>query len=486
MASLTELQLERQKKAALLIERGYENFSTASNQTTTNAEFLGHFDTLVVSQKTHWLTGRIMSRRGHGKLMFLDIFDGTDTVQVYAKLDELSDKFTDLADLTDRGDFIDVYGIALRTKRGEPSIFISDWRMVTKSMSPIPDSWDGLQDDELRFRDRHLDLLLRPELRDIFQKKAKYWQVIRNFLEDRNFISIETPTLEVTTGGAEARPFETYHNDFDMDIYLRISIGELWQKRLMAAGFPRTYEIGRAYRNEGSSPEHLQEFTSCEFYAANLDFQSGQELVIELTRELASKVFGQTNFTTRGHTFELANDWERLDYVSTVEKMTGINVLEASLKDLEAKLTDLGVKYDGENRERLMDSLWKYCRKQISGPALLINHPKLLAPLSNTHPDDDRLTLTFQPILGGSEMGRAHSELNDPSVQRERFKVQQQLLEAGDDEAMMPDWDYVAMMEHGMPPTFGYGFGERLFSFLADLTIRESTLFPLMKPISEE
>ena len=267
-----------------------------------------------------------------------------------------------------------------------------------------------------------------------------------------------------------------------MDVFLRISVGELWQKRLMAAGIERTYEIGRVYRNEGSSPEHLQEFTNCEFYAANLSFEAGQELVIELYRTLANEVFGTTKFEARGHSFDLADEWERLDYVATIEKMTSVNVLSASVQELESKLQELGVTYDGDNHERLMDSLWKWCRKQIAGPAILINHPKLLAPLSNTHPDDDRLTLTFQPIIAGSEVGRAHSELNNPKIQRERFLVQQELLESGDEEAMMPDWEYVEMMEHGMPPAFGYGFGERLFSFLAGMTIREATLFPFVKP----
>lgn len=483
MASLTELQQERQSKLEKLVSLGYQGYRASTRRTITITDFLTDFDQLEGQGEDYWLTGRILARRGHGKVLFIDLFDGSGSVQLYVKSENLSNEsFRALEDLTDRGDFIEVQGQAFRTKRGEPSVLVQDWDMITKSMSPLPDSWDGLQDDELRYRNRHLDILQDETLRDMITKKAKFWQVTREFLEQRNFIEVLTPTLEFTTGGAEARPFVTHHNDYDVDIYLRISVGELWQKRLMAAGLARTYEIGRVYRNEGTSAEHLQEFTNCEFYAAYLSFVDGKQMVIDLFRHLAQTVFNTTQFTTRGHTFDLATDWAELDYVSTVESMTGINVLEASVEELESKLAELGVTYDGQNRERLMDSLWKYCRKQISGPALLINHPKLLAPLSNPHPDDDRLTLTFQPILAGSEAGRAHSELNNPLVQADRFQTQQTLLESGDQEAMMPDWDYVEMMKHGMPPTFGFGFGERLFSFMVDKSIREITIFPLIRP----
>ena len=483
MASINELKAERLQKAEQLAKLGYKNHSINSKQTHTNKVFLDLFTDLEESGDKVWLTGRIVAKRGHGKLLFLDIFDGTEQVQVYVKADEIDDqKFEALVNLTDRGDFIDVYGVATTTKRGEPSIYMHDWQMITKSLAPLPDSWEGLRDDDLRYRNRHLDLLQDAELRDVFYNKALFLQTARNFLIERGYLEVNTPTLEVTTGGAEARPFKTYHNDFDMDVYLRISIGELWQKRLMAAGFPKTFEMGRAYRNEGSSPEHLQEFINCEFYAANLDFEEGKKLVVDLYQELAMSVFGTTKFETRGHEFDLSDDWVDYDYVETVLEMTGVNVLEADLDQLRSKLEELGVKYTGDNRERLMDSLWKYCRRQIAGPGFLVNHPKLLAPLSNAHPDDNRLTLTCQPILAGSEVGRGHSELNDPIVQRERFEIQQRLLDSGDEEAMMPDWEYVEMMEHGMPPTFGFGFGERLFSFMVDKPIRETTLFPLVRP----
>jgi lysyl-tRNA synthetase class 2 len=410
------------------------------------------------------------------------VYDGTGKIQGYLKEDELGDAFALFGQVVDIGDFIDLSGVPTKTKRGENSVLGKSWTMLSKSLRTLPEKWVGLTDPEERLRKRYLDILSHPELKEMFEKKAMFWNVARKFFVDRGFLEVETPTLEVTTGGAEARPFKTHHNDFDLDVYLRISVGELWQKRLMAAGIPKTFEIGRVYRNEGSSPEHVQEFTNAEFYASYMSFDEGKVFVQELFRTIARDVFGTTKFETRGHTFDVGGDWEDLDYVTTVEKMTGVNVLESPEEDLKKKLVELNVTFDGTTRERLTDSLWKYCRKQISGPAFLVNHPKLVAPLSKEHPDDSRLTKTFQVIIAGSEMGRAHAELNDPHDQMERFTVQKGLIEQGDEEAMMPDFEYVEMMEYGMPPSFGFGFGERLFSFFVDKPIRETQIFPLMRP----
>jgi lysyl-tRNA synthetase class 2 len=321
-----------------------------------------------------------------------------------------------------------------------------------------------------------------PELRDIFKKKAKFWQVTRRFLENEGFLEVETPTLETTTGGAEATPFKTHINDYDMDLYLRISVGELWQKRLMAGGFPKTYEIGRAYRNEGTSPEHAQEFTNMEFYWSYADYRDGMDIVVKLYRTLAQEVFGTTKFSVRGHEFDLADEWKLVDYSEEVKRQTGIDISIASDKDITDKLSELKISYDGTNRERLVDTLWKYCRKNISGPVFLVNHPTLVAPLAKSTEGNDKTVQMFQPIIAGSEIGRGYSELNDPIDQRERFENQQKLLDKGDTEAMMPDWEFVEMLEHGMPPTCGFGFGERLFSILAGRPLRECQLFPLVRP----
>ena len=296
------------------------------------------------------------------------------------------------------------------------------------------------------------------------------------------FLEVETPTLEVTTGGAEATPFKTYNEDFKLPLYLRISIGELWQKRLMAAGFPKTFEIGKAYRNEGTDANHLQEFTNMEFYWAYANYEDGMNLVEELYKKIAVDVFGKTKFETRGHKFDLAAKWQRIDYREIVKKETGIDVLSATYEEVKNKLEDLKIVYDGNTMERLVDTLWKHCRKQIAGPVFLTGHPKIVSPLSKSMEKNPDLTERFQIIIAGAEVGNGFSELNDPIDQAERFEAQQELLKAGDKEAMMPDNEFVEMLEYGMPPTCGFGFGELLFSFLADKPIRETQFFPLMKP----
>ncbi|MFZ2522956.1 MAG: amino acid--tRNA ligase-related protein, partial [Minisyncoccia bacterium] len=341
----------------------------------------------------------------------------------------------------------------------------------------------GLQDVDERFRKRYLDFLMNDEVRELVYKKSKFWDSVREFMRNNGFLEVETPTLEVTTGGAEATPFKTHHNDYDLDVYLRISIGELWQKRLMAGGFPKTFEIGRAYRNEGTSPEHAQEFTNMEFYWAFADFNDGMKLVREMYIEVASSVFGTTKFTSRGHTFDLSDEWTQIDYVEEIKKQTGIDVNTATEKEMIKKIEELGVKYDGKNKERLTDTLWKYCRKNISGPAFLVNHPKLVAPLAKSL--DQKTVQMFQPLIAGSEVGRGYSELNDPIDQKERFEAQQKLIEEGDTEAMMSDYEFVEMLEYGMPPTCGFGFGERLFAILVDKPLRDLQTFPLMRPKSE-
>lgn len=479
--SLDDIRNERLKKLSLLAEKGMRPYSSTSARTTTIGDLLSDFDAKT-DKGPVTVAGRVMSIREHGGTVFCDLYDGTGKIQGYLKEDELGDAFALFGQVVDIGDFIDLSGAPTKTKRGEKSVLASGWTMLSKSLRTLPEKWVGLTDQEERLRKRYLDFISHPELKELFEKKAKFWDVTRKFLKDRGFLEVETPTLEVTTGGAEARPFKTHHNDFDLDVFLRISIGELWQKRLMAAGIPRTFEIGRAYRNEGSSPEHLQEFTNMEFYASYMDFEEGKKLIQELYRTLAKEIFETTVFKTRGHSFDLSREWEELDYVATVEKMTGVNVLESSEKKLAEKLIELGVRYDGETRERLTDSLWKYCRKNISGPAFLVNHPKLVAPLSQEHPDDSRKTLTLQIIVAGSEMGRAHGELNNPIDQAARFKEQEALIERGDEEAMMPDFEFVEMLEYGMPPCFGFGFGERLFAFMADKPVRETQMFPLMRP----
>lgn len=486
MSAYDELRAEREKKRDLLVSAGMNPYEARCDRTHAIKKVLDEFETLSDDDTELVIAGRVMSLRRHGGSAFVDLYDGTEKMQVFFSRDAIGPRLFDLLnDAIDPSDFIEVKGVPFLTKRGAEAIAVSDWRILTKALQATPSEHFGIKDEDERYRKRYLDILLNPELRDIFAKKALFWEVTRNFLVERGFAEVETPTIELTTGGAEARPFATHHNDFDMDVFLRISVGELWQKRLMAAGYPKTFEIGRVYRNEGTSPEHLQEFTNMEFYAAYANYRDGMVIVQDLYREIANKVFGTTKFTTRGHTFDLADDWIEIDYVEEIRKQTTIDVLTASKTEMEAKLEELGVKYEGANKERLTDTLWKYCRKNISGPAFLINHPVLVAPLAKKQAGKEVVEM-FQPIIAGSEVGRGYSELNDPEEQAKRFKEQQKLLEAGDDEAMMPDYEFVEMLEYGMPPTCGFGFGERLFAFLLDKPLREVQMFPLMRPRSED
>lgn len=478
MASFEELRDTRIAKLGKLKDAGMDPYPAKVPHDHTLSQVKESFK----DGKTVSVVGRIMAIRGQGAILFAVVYDGTEKFQLVFKKDALDEKlFTLFTDAVDIGDFISATGELFTTQRGEQSLLVKEWVMATKAIAPLPDKWHGLQDTDERYRKRYLDLLMNLELRDLLIKKSKFWDVTRSFLKENGFLEVETPTLEVTTGGAEATPFKTHHNDYDLDVYLRISVGELWQKRLMAAGFPKTFEIGRAYRNEGSSPDHLQEFTNMEFYWAYADYKDGMELIKKMYQRIAKEVFGTTKFTTRGHTFDLSDEWVHIDYVEEIKKQTGIDIISASEKEMKEKLSELHVKYEGDNKERLTDTLWKYCRKNIAGPAFLINHPELVAPLAKSVPGK-RVVQMFQPILAGSELGKGYSELNDPIDQANRFKEQQKLIDKGDTEAMMADHEFVEMLEHGMPPTCGYGFGERLFAFLADKPIRELQTFPLMRP----
>ncbi|MEK7081258.1 MAG: lysine--tRNA ligase [Patescibacteria group bacterium] len=487
MSSIDEIRDTRIKKLQLLREGGMNPYPAESKREISLQDAVDDFDNLEKNKETKWIAGRVMSIRGQGAIVFITLNDGTAYFQGLLKKDVIgNEKFDFFNEVVDIGDFVEIQGTFFKTNRGEKTVEMKDWHMLSKSLRPLPEKWHGLQDVEERFRKRYLDILMNPEIKDLFKKKAKFWDATRNFLRKENFLEVETPTIEITTGGAEARPFKTHHNDFDIDVYMRISVGELWQKRLLAAGFPRVFEIGRIYRNEGSSPEHTQEFTNLEFYAGYMDYIEGMEFTEKMIKEVVKETLGTLQFETHGHKIDLFPKWERIAYADTIKKILNIDVLSATEKEMMKKLDELEMKYEGTNLERLTDSLWKHCRKQIVGPAWLIDVPKLVSPLSKTKPENPLLTERVQLILAGAEMTNGFSELNDPIDQGERFEVQRKLIEAGDNEAMMPDDEFVEMLEHGMPPAFGFAYGERLFAFLVDKPIRETQLFPLMRPKNTE
>ena len=477
MSSIDEIRDARIKKLELLIARGINPYPAESKRELSLSEATNSFSQLEKNNEIKWISGRIMAIRGQGAIIFLTLNDGTAIFQALLKKDSLGDEKFDLfTDSVDIGDFVEVEGFFFTTKRGEKTIEVKDWIMLSKSLRPLPEKWHGLQDIEERFRKRYLDILMDADTKNLIFQKTKFWDVARSFMKEHGFLEVETPSLEITASGADATPFKTFNEDFKLPLYLRICIGELWQKRLMAAGFNKTFEIGRAYRNEGTDANHLQEFTNLEFYWAYANYKDGMDLVEKLYKKIALEVFGKTNFETRGHKFDFAPNWERIDYRDTIKKETGIDVLDTTNEEIKKKLQELKVVYDGETTERLIDTLWKYCRRKISGPVFLTGHPKIVSPLSKSMSENVNLTERFQIILAGSEVGNGFSELNDPIDQAHRFEVQFELIKKGDKEAMMPDMEFVEMLEHGMPPTCGFGFGEMLFAFLAEIIVYDSTL----------
>lgn len=486
MASLEEIRQARLQKLELLKKHGIDPYPAKARRDFSLQEVAERFDTIGTKEIT--LVGRVMSLRAQGGLIFFHLFDGTAKFQGLLKKEDVEEKIFNLfSEVVDIGDFIEITGSLFTTKRGEKTLAVKNWQMLSKSLLPLPEKWHGLQDFEERLRHRYLDILFNPEVKDMVEKRAKFWQSMRNFLIKEGFLEVETPILENTTGGADARPFETHHNALDLDIYLRISAGELWQKRLMVAGFPKTFEIGRVFRNEGMSAEHAQDYTQMEFYWAYANYEMGMDLVEKMYKHVAQETFGTLKFTIGEFEVDLNKEWERYDYAEKIKEMTSVDIHSASLTDIEKTLKSLRVEYDkkGWNKNRAIDTLWKHCRKQISGPGFLVNVPKFLNPLAKSNSKDISIVEQFQPIIAGSELGKGYSELNDPLDQAERFEEQAKLRLAGDEEAQMNDTEFVTALEYGMPPACGFGISERLFSFLMNKPIRETQIFPLMKPADE-
>lgn len=485
---IDEILAERRRKIEKLTRLGFELYPARSEKDAANGEVVTNFS--KVEGKKLNLTGRIIGWREHGKLIFGHLYDASGKIQLFIRADTLkpTDKekqalgFGELK-LLDIGDFIQVFGEIVKTKTGEVSVLVKTVKLLTKSLRPLPEKWAGIKDPETAFRKRYLDLLMNPEKKARFERKAKFWEANRQFMKERGFIEVETPVLETTVGGADARPFVTHMNALDQDFFLRIST-ELYEKRLLAAGFEKIYTLGPNFRNEGMDDEHLPEYYQLEWYWAYADYRAGMEFVREMYRYVAKEVYRRTKFTSRGMTYDLADDWEEIDYAGVIGEKLGIDIFSstdgAMLKVVKAR----GVKLAGDiNRARLIDNLWKLVRKEIAGPAFLINEPKFMSPLAKSKPDNPEVTERFHVILAGSEVGNGYSELNNPVDQRERFEAQQKAREEGDEEAQMMDPDFVEMLEYGMPPTCGWGHSERLFWFLEDVSGREGTLFPPLRKL---
>ncbi len=486
MTSIEDIRLQRIEKVKALQEKGIEAFPVVSYINTTNKQFNDSFQELLNSQKEIIVGGRILSIRGQGKVGFVDVLDGTgEKAQCFLSLENMGEEsIKDFFAFIDNSDFIEFTGVAYVTQRGANALSVKSWRLLSKSLRPMPDAWFGLEDEDERYRRRYVDMVLSPELRDMIKRRSLFWNTMRTFLLQRDYIEVETPALENTTGGADARPFITHHNALDIDVYLRISAGELWQKRLLVGGLPKVFEIGRIFRNEGMSPEHAQDYTQIEFYEAYSDFDKGMKMVKEMYIKIAEEVYGKTSFENKGLKFDLKDEWVIYDFSKIIKENYNIDVHNTSVEEVESALKNASIEYDKKtiSIERGIDILWKKIRKDLSGPGFLIGIPVYLETLAKKSRVDNRVVERFQIILAGSEVGKGFSELNDPIDQEERFKKQQALRDAGDDEAQMADLDYVEAMEYGMPPAFGFGISERLFSFLEGKTIREAQVFPLMRP----
>ena len=481
MAKEQSEKQDRLKKLENLKKQGITPYPATAKKTHNISAVVEDFSKL--DNKKLFLCGRVMSKRGHGKLIFSKFKDESGEIQIVFEQNELGkDKYKNLKNI-DVADILEIQGNIFTTQKGEKSVLVKDYRLLSKALEPLPDKWHGIKDEETRYRKRYLDILLNPEVKDMFEKKAIFWQSMRDFLLKKDFLHVKTPVLENTPGGADAAAFATHHNALDTDLYLRISMGELWQKRLMVAGYEKTFEIGRQFRNEGIDPEHLQDYTQMEFYMAYANYEDGMKLVEEMFKHVVKQTFGTYKFKINKFNVDLSKKWERIDYVDLIEKEFKINVIEANEKEIEKICAKNKIEIpDGVGKGRLIDNLMKRARKTVTGPAFLINHPVEVSPLAKRKENDPKRVERYQPLIAGSELGNGYTELNDPLDQADRFAEQAKLREAGDEEAQMHDKEFVEALEHGMPPTTGFGVSERLFSFLMDKPIRECALFPLLRP----
>lgn len=486
MADNAPLFLDRLAKLQRWRERHLDPFAvTRFERTHQVADIKARFEEL--QGQSVRVAGRLIALRAHGKLTFADLLDGSGKIQLMANVALLGqDAYERFGDL-DVGDILGVEGIVMKTRTGETTVQVHRFWLLAKALRPIPEKWHGLKDVEVRYRQRYLDLIANPSVREIFVKRALILRSIRRFLDERGFLEVETPILQPVYGGALARPFITHHNALDMDLYLRIA-PELYLKRLIVGGFERVYEIGRNFRNEGIDARHNPEFTMLEAYQAYADYHDIMRLVEELIAFVAQSVLGTMSITYQGHTIDLTPPWRRLRLLDTLKEATGVDFLAFRHDDERAREIgrQLGLSVEPTDHwGRILDeALKKKVVPTLIQPTFLMDYPVEISPLAKRKPEDPTMTERFQGFIGGLEVANAFSELNDPLDQRERFERQQRLRQQGDPEAHPLDWDFVTALEYGMPPTGGLGIGiDRLTMLLTDSpSIREVILFPLLRP----
>ena len=490
---LSQQAAVRRQKLADMKAAGADPFViTKFDQNTYSADLKAEFADLPAESETGKvvaLAGRMMSKRIMGKASFSHLRDDKGDIQIFLKRDVLGDEAYAAYKKLDIGDIIGVKGEVFRTKMGELSVRVSELTLLAKSLLPLPEKFHGLQDKELRFRQRYVDLIMNPDVKRNFVIRSQFIKHLRNYLDERGYIEVETPVLNTIAGGASARPFITHHNTLDIDMYMRIAT-ELPLKRLIIGGMDRVYEIGRIFRNEGMDPKHNPEFTSVELYQAYTDFHGMMDIAEGVFSSAAQEILGTYEVEWMGHKVNLAPGWPRLTMVDAVKQYAGVDFgaitddaeAVAAAKAIGVELADAAEKTWGNALYACFD---QKVEEHLIQPTFITMYPVEVSPLTKRSPEDPRLTERFEFFICSSEMGNAYSELNDPIDQRERFQKQVEQRERGDDEAEMLDEDFLNAMEYGMPPTGGMGIGiDRAVMLLTNSdTIREVIPFPTMKPL---
>ena len=489
--SLSELLQIRRDKLKELQDAGMDPFQQTKYSVTAHSqEIKDNFETM--EGQTVSVAGRLMSKRGMGKAVFCDLQDVQGRIQLYVRIDELGEEPFARFKKVDIGDIVGVEGEAFRTKRGEISVKARTVTLLSKSLRPLPEKFHGLTDKETRYRQRYVDLIVNPEVRQAFVVRSRFIKHVREFLDNRGYMEVETPVLNTISGGATARPFITHHNTLDIDMYMRIAT-ELPLKRLIVGGMDRVYELGRIFRNEGMDPKHNPEFTTVELYQAFADFNDMMDLFEELLSSAAQKILGTYEVEWQGEKIDLTPGWPRLPMHEAVKQYTGLDFMAiTSDEEAVAAAKSIGVELP-ETADKTWGNALYECfdqkvEEKLIQPTFITMHPVDVSPLAKRSPKDPRLTERFELFICHSEMGNAFSELNDPIDQRERFQKQVELRDKGDDEAGMMDEDFLNALEYGMPPTGGLGIGiDRCVMMLTNSdTIRDVILFPTMKPLASD
>ena len=486
---MNHLMQVRKEKLEELQAAGKDPFQiTKYNRTNTAGEIKANYEQF--EQKDVTVCGRIIAKRIMGKASFCTIQDSDEKIQSYVSINDLGEESYKLFKTYDIGDFIGITGFVFKTRTEEISVHAKEVTLLSKSLRPLPEKFHGLKDMDLRYRQRYVDLIMNPEVKETFVKRSQIISEIRKILDEKGYLEVETPVLNTISGGATAKPFITHHNALNLSMYLRIAT-ELNLKRLIVGGYDKVYEMGRIFRNEGMDIRHNPEFTSIELYSAYEDYNDMMDITEEIISKCAQKVCGTTKIIYQGQDIDLTPSWKRITMIDSVKEACGVDFNEIQTDEEAVKLAEeRGMEFADETKRTRGDVIAmffdEYVEKTLIQPTFIYDYPVEISPLAKRKPSDPRLTERFEVFIGGREYGNAFSELNDPIDQYERFKKQVEARDAGDEEAGMMDEDFITALEYGMPPTGGLGIGiDRLVMLLTDqASIRDVLLFPTMKPLN--